>query len=205
MCRGVVERFWLANQPVSQILYIDRGCCQAQGSTAVEMLFQSWVDDCMVVRLDIFHWIHRFDVALRTEAHSKYATFKSVMDGAVLAYNREDLQLLITAVRGRDLATMEVVADKDVVQHYISRDQLQHHVRRLTLGVQETFRLVHLILEELKAPVGLDESSVSLFKSPAAIDEMWARQAWPCTGLPAPRPSMVWTCHITRTCVGATA
>lgn len=165
MCRGVMERFRLANQPVPGILYIDRGCCKAQGPTAVETLFQPWVDNGMVVRLDIFHWLHRFDAALRTEAHSKYATFKSALVGAVLAYNREDLQLLIAAVRARDPATMEVVTDEGVVRRYVSRDQLKHHVRRVTLGAQETFRLVHLLIEELKGPAGLDESGVSLFKS----------------------------------------
>ncbi|XP_039521831.1 uncharacterized protein LOC120475226 [Pimephales promelas] len=81
MCRGVVERFRLANQPTPKILYIDRGCCKAQGPTAVETLFQPWVDDGMVVRLDIFHWFHRFDAALRTEAHAKYAAFKSALAG----------------------------------------------------------------------------------------------------------------------------
>ncbi|KAL0963392.1 hypothetical protein UPYG_G00305770 [Umbra pygmaea] len=176
MCGGVVERFRLANQPVPKILYINRGCCKAQGPTAVETLFQSWVEDGMVVRLDIFHWVHHFDAALRNAAISKYAAFKSALAGAVLAYNREDLQLLITAVRARDPATMEVVTDEGVVRRYISRDQLKHHVRRLTLGAQETFRLVHRVIEELKGQAGLDESGVSLFKSPAAIDEMWASQ-----------------------------
>lgn len=91
----------------------------------METVFQPWVDDGMVVRLDIFHW------------H---------------------------------------LPDEDVVRRYISQDQLKHHVHRDTLGAQETFRLVHLIIEELKGPTGLVESDVSLFKSPADIDEMWASQ-----------------------------
>ncbi|KAI4795725.1 hypothetical protein KUCAC02_029693 [Chaenocephalus aceratus] len=62
MCRGVMDRFRLANQPVPKILYIDRGCCRAMGPTAVETMFQEWFDGGMVVRLDMFHWIHRFDV-----------------------------------------------------------------------------------------------------------------------------------------------
>ena len=44
MCHGVMERFRLANQPVPKILYIDRGCCRAQGPTAVETMFQEWFD-----------------------------------------------------------------------------------------------------------------------------------------------------------------
>ncbi|KAL7826271.1 hypothetical protein SRHO_G00340090 [Serrasalmus rhombeus] len=176
MCHGVMNRFRLANQPVPKILYVDCGCCRAQGRTAVETSFQPWVDNGMVVRLDIFHWIHRFDAAIRTESHSKYATFKSALAGAVLAYNRTDLELLIKAVRAKDLPALKCVSDEDVVRRYISREQLKHHVRRVTLGVQETFRLVHLAIEELKGPAGLDENGVSLFKTPEAIDEMWAAQ-----------------------------
>ncbi|XP_037619327.1 uncharacterized protein LOC119484539 [Sebastes umbrosus] len=176
MCRGVMERFRLANQSVPKILYVDRGCCRAQGPTSVETLFRPWVDNGMVVRLDIFHWIHRFDAAIRTESHCKYAVFKSALAGAVLAYNRTDLELLIKAVRAKDPATMKSVSDKDVIRLYISREQLKHHVRRVTLGAQETFRLIQQAIEELKGPAGLDESGVSLFKSPEAIDEMWAGQ-----------------------------
>ncbi|KAK1889497.1 Light-independent protochlorophyllide reductase subunit B [Dissostichus eleginoides] len=38
------------------------------------------------------------------------------------------------------------------------------------------FRLIHLAIEELKGPAGLDQSGVSLFKTPGAIDEMWVGQ-----------------------------
>ncbi|KAK5925734.1 hypothetical protein CgunFtcFv8_018233 [Champsocephalus gunnari] len=76
-------------------------------------MFQERFDSGMVVRLDIFHWIHRLDAAIRTDAHSEYAVFKSALAGAVLAYNRTDLELLIEAVRAKDqdvghLATEEL-------------------------------------------------------------------------------------------------
>ncbi|XP_049334369.1 uncharacterized protein LOC111194625 [Astyanax mexicanus] len=71
---------------------------------------------------------------------------------------------------------MSTVSDEVVVRHHISREQLKHHVRRVTLGAQETFRLVHLAIEELKGPAGLDENGVSLFKTPEVIDEVWAAQ-----------------------------
>lgn len=93
----------------------------------------------MVVSLDIFHWIHRFDAAIRIESHSKYAVLKSALAGAVLAYNRTDLELLIKAVRTKDLMTLKSVSDEDIVCHYVSREQLKQHVRRVTLGAQETF------------------------------------------------------------------
>ncbi|XP_036454818.1 uncharacterized protein LOC118827529 [Colossoma macropomum] len=174
MCHGVMNRFRLANQPVLKILYVDSGCCRAQGLTAVETLFQPWVDNGMVVHLDIFHWIHRFDAAIHTESHSKYAMFKSALAGTVLAYNCTEL--IIRAVRAKDLPTLKSVSDEDVVRRYISREQLKHHVRRVTLGAQETFRLVHLAIEELKGPAGRDENGVSLFNTAEAIEEMWAAQ-----------------------------
>lgn len=166
MCRGVMDRFAQANQSAPKILYVDRGCCRAQGRTALETLFKDWVDSGMVVRLDIFHWIHRFDIAIRTDSHSKYALFKSALSGAVLAYNRTDLELLIKAVREKNPGYFNSVSDEDMVQLYVSTEQLKHHVRRVTLGAQETFRLVQIAIDELKGPDGLDESGVSLFKSP---------------------------------------
>ena len=70
VCRRVLE-------PVPKMWYMDRGCCSVQGPTAMEALSQLRVDNGMVVCLDIFHWIHRFDTAIRTDPHSKYAVFKS--------------------------------------------------------------------------------------------------------------------------------
>ena len=124
----------------------------------------------MVVRLDIFHWIHRFDAAVRTESHSKYAVFKSALAGEVLAYNRADMELLIKAVRAKDPTAMKAVTDEDVIRLFISREQLKHHVRRITQGAHETFRLIDLAIEELKGPAGLDQSGVSLFKTPGMKD-----------------------------------
>lgn len=83
--------------------------------------------------LDIFHWMHRFDAAICTESHSKYAMFKSALAGAVLAYNRSDLDRLIQAIRAKNPAAFESVTDEDVVRLYIRREHLKHHVRRVTL------------------------------------------------------------------------
>ena len=42
---------------------------------------------------------------------------------------------------------------------------------KVPLRAQETFRLIHLAIEELKGPAGLDESGVSLFKTPGFEDQ----------------------------------
>lgn len=54
----------------------------------------------------------------------------------------------------------------EVVCLYISREQVKQHVRRVTLIPEETFPTIHLVIEELKVPAGLDEGRVSLFKTP---------------------------------------
>ena len=53
-----------------------------------EGLFREWVDDGMVVRLDIRHWLHRWDSAVIKQTHAKYGAFMSALAGAILAYNR---------------------------------------------------------------------------------------------------------------------
>lgn len=54
--------------------------------------------------------------------------------------------------------------------------QVKQHVRRVTLTPEETFPTIHLVIEELKVPAGLDEGGVSLFKTPGFPVEMWAAQ-----------------------------
>ena len=46
----------------------------------------NWVDHRMVVRLDIRHWLHRWDAVVIKQTHAKYPAFVSAMAGAVLAY-----------------------------------------------------------------------------------------------------------------------
>lgn len=165
MTLGLIDRFQQANQPVPKVLYVDRGCCRESGPTSIEKLFQPWVDQGMVIRLDIYHWHHRFDAAVRTESHSKYMAFKSAMAGAVLAYNRADLDLLIKAARAKDPAALASLTDEDMLRLHVSKYQLRHHVRRVTLGAQESFNHVQAAIEEFKGPAGLDERGVSIFKT----------------------------------------
>ena len=69
-----------------------------QGVSSTEKLFTEWVDTGMVIHLDIFHWIHRFDAALHSDHHPKYALLKSALSAAVFAYNKDDMALLVKAI-----------------------------------------------------------------------------------------------------------
>ncbi|CAH1233517.1 Hypp771 [Branchiostoma lanceolatum] len=91
MAAGLTSRYRKAGEATPQVMYVDRGCCAAYGVSSVEQLFGEWVADGMLTRLDAFHWMHRFDAAVRTDHHPKYALFKSALSAAVFAYNKEDL------------------------------------------------------------------------------------------------------------------
>ncbi|CAL8324408.1 unnamed protein product [Merluccius merluccius] len=52
-----------------------------------------------VIRLDIRHWLQRWDAVVIKQSHAKYGVFMSAVAGAVLAYNRADMMLLVQAVR----------------------------------------------------------------------------------------------------------
>ena len=162
-----------ADETPPVLMYVDRDCCREQGPTSVERLFDEWVQQGMNVRLDPWHWMHRFDAAVRTDSHPKYAIFKSALSGVVFAYNRGDLDLLIKAVRAGSPNSYEGMTDSDIMKR-ISRYQLQHYVRRVT--AQQTYTLVDAAIEELKGDAGLDENGISLFKSPESINNVWDRQ-----------------------------
>ena len=62
--------------------------CSDGSSSFLEVLFKDWVDQGMIVRLDIRHWLHRWDAVVIKQTHAKYGPFMSALAGAVLAYNR---------------------------------------------------------------------------------------------------------------------
>lgn len=99
MAKGLIDRYSKAGESPPEVMYVDRGCCRLYGVSSIEKLFNEWVESGMVIRLDIFHWIHRFDAAVRTDHHPKYALFKSALSAAVFAYHNGDMAVLVKAIR----------------------------------------------------------------------------------------------------------
>ncbi|CAL8271755.1 unnamed protein product [Arctogadus glacialis] len=54
------------------------------GSSFLENLFGDWVKRGTVIRLDIRHWLHRWDASVIKQSQAKYGAFMSSMAGAVL-------------------------------------------------------------------------------------------------------------------------
>lgn len=143
---------WTINQSPKPVLYMDCGCCRGQGLTAVETLFQPWVDNGMVVCLDMSHWFNEAICTVTLQVHCVQVCAGWGSDGLQPCGPG-------AAHQGRQSqgpGNAKVHVKEDAGCRYISRAQLKHHVWRVTLGVQETFWLLHLAAEELKCPPGLE-------------------------------------------------
>ena len=90
----------------------------------------------MVIHLDIFHWIHRFDAALRSDHHPKYALLKSALSAAGFAYNKDDMALSVMAIRAGSPTSYNALSNGEVIARYVSKDDLKHFIRRVTDVVQ---------------------------------------------------------------------
>ena len=109
-------------------------CCSASGSW-LESLFADWAVEGMVVRLDIRHWLHRWDAVVIKQSHAKYGIFMSALAGAILAYNKDDMLKLVKAIRKGDEELFSKYTDEQMLS-FIKRHQLKSYVRRVTRGVQ---------------------------------------------------------------------
>ncbi|XP_056432004.1 uncharacterized protein LOC130370300 [Gadus chalcogrammus] len=176
MADGLMERYRRAGEGPPELMYVDCGCCRVHGVSSLEHLFSDWANSGMMVRLDIFHWIKRFDAAVRTDHHPKYALFKSALSAAVFTYNKDDMALLIQAIRAGNTTRYASLTDAEMIEIYFSEEDLRHFVRRITLGAQESFLRVQTAINSLKGAAGLDENQAPLFKDAAAIDRVWENQ-----------------------------
>ncbi|XP_027887468.1 uncharacterized protein LOC114153264 [Xiphophorus couchianus] len=173
MAKGLMARFDRAGAPAPKIIYADSNCCRDSGSSFLENLFADWVQKGTVVRLDIRHWLHRWDAVVIKQSHAKYGVFMSALAGAMLAYNRDDMMLLIQAVRQGNLELYSRLSDEDMMA-FLKPHQIRSYVRRITRGVEETASAIESIIAELKGPAGLDIDGIHLFKSAQAVDAHWA-------------------------------
>lgn len=200
MAEGLMARYKRAGEAPPELMYVDRGCCRVYGVSSLEQLFSEWAESGMMVRLDIFHWIHRFDAAVRTDHHPKYALFKSALSAAVFSYNKDDMALLIQAIRAGHPTKYDSLSDGQIIEMHVSKNDLKHYVRRITVGAQETFVCVQSAIDILKGAAGMDENQVHLFKDSAAIDRVWENQQkhLECIQDPPGRDMYTITKHVTR-------
>ncbi|XP_077075149.1 uncharacterized protein LOC143726049 [Siphateles boraxobius] len=143
------------------------------GVSFLENLFGDWVQKGTVVRLDIRHWLHRWDAVVIKQSHAKYGVFMSALAGAVLAYNKDDMMLLIQAVRKGNQEMYAGLSDEDMIA-FLKPHQIRSCVRRITRGVEETASAIESIITEFKGRAGLNIDGIHLFKLAQAVDSHWA-------------------------------
>ncbi|XP_059211541.1 uncharacterized protein LOC131990158 [Centropristis striata] len=84
----------------------------------------------------------------------------SALAGAVLAYNKTDMMLLVQAVRSGNGELYARYSDEEMIAF------LKPH--------QESALVIESIIAEFRGPAGLDIDGIHLFKSTEAVDAHWA-------------------------------
>ncbi|XP_033120856.1 uncharacterized protein LOC117119980 [Anneissia japonica] len=98
----------------------------------------------------------------------------SALAGAILAYNKADMDQLIKAVRNGNQEMFSKYSDMDMIT-YVKPHQRKSYVRRITRGVEESVCSIEAILKQFKGPAGLDVDGIPLFKSSEAVDAYWKK------------------------------
>ena len=101
----------------------------------MENLFGDWVKRGTVIRLDIRHWLHRWDAVVIKQSHGKYGAFMSAMAGAVLAYNKADMMLLVQAVKLGNTELYDRYTDEEMMA-FLKPHQVRSYVRRIMSGMR---------------------------------------------------------------------
>ncbi|CAM4596855.1 unnamed protein product [Leuciscus chuanchicus] len=143
-------------------------CFSDSGSSFLENLFGDWVQKGTVVRLDIRHWLHGWNAVVIKQSHAKYGVFMSALAGAVLAYYKDDMMLLIQAVRKGNQELYASLSDEDMIALNLTRSGA------MSDGSPETASATESIITEFKGPAGLDIDGIHLIKSAQAVDSHWA-------------------------------
>ena len=117
-------------------------------SSFLENLFGDWVKRGTVIRLDIRHWLHRWDAVVIKQSHAKYGAFMSSMAGAVLAYNKADMMLLVQAVKLGNKELYDRYTDEEMMA-FLKPQQVRSYVRRITrgVGVSVVFIFIHRFMD----------------------------------------------------------
>ncbi|KAL0188362.1 hypothetical protein M9458_015461, partial [Cirrhinus mrigala] len=165
MAEGLMERYRRAGEAPPELMYVDRGCCRVHGVSSVEQLFSEWTDRGMLVRLDIFHWIHRFDAALRTNHHPKYALFKSALSAAVFAYNKDDVALLAQAMRAGHPTGYASLTDSQIIEQHgaAGMDENQVHLFKDDASIDHVWENQQKHLECIQDPPGRNMYTITKY------------------------------------------
>ena len=143
MCQGIGKRYQDANVPEPQIMYVDRDCCCSSGPSHVLRLFHPWQ---FQIRLDIWHFMRRFNAGLTTEHHPLYATWCSRLSSCIFEWDMHDMDRLKTA----KAAELKMQLGRDPTEKQVANSlkttEMARHCKRRTRGAEETKRQIDHLL-----------------------------------------------------------
>nr|XP_054591764.1 uncharacterized protein LOC129156180 [Nothobranchius furzeri] len=174
MAAGLMRRYRLAEVPAPQLIYVDRDCCRQDGVSKTAALFPEW--ERLIVRLDIWHLMHRFASGVTTESHELYPTFMRQLSYCIFEVDAEDARRLVGAKRSELEGTHGMVnlTDADVIQR-ISKEEWRLHCRRRTRGAEESTLLIQNLLDTFRGPAGHNTLNIPLLNA-LRIQDIWDTQ-----------------------------
>ncbi|XP_019729959.1 uncharacterized protein LOC109518521 [Hippocampus comes] len=134
MADGLVRRYKDAGKPPPVVLYIDHDCCSITGKSKIQRTFGQW--DRLVVRLDVWHLMHRFARGVNTNAHLLYGPFMARLASAIFEWDPEDIERLKRAKQA-----------VEGVRITLKAKELEQHCRCRTRGAEMTESLVQEVLD----------------------------------------------------------
>ncbi len=123
MAAGLMKRYRKAGEAAPKVMYVDRDCCTQHGRSRVKIMFSEW--DELEVRLDIWHFMHRFAAGVNTEAHPLYGIFMARLPTCNFLWDPEDVAALCRAKEA------ELAAKKT---GHISERAIRARISRMGVG-----------------------------------------------------------------------
>ena len=145
MAQGLIDRYRNADVNQPNAIYTDRDCC-ATGKVAD--LFANWTSP---VRLDIWHFMRRFEQGTAGTHHPLYGTFLGRLSDCIFEWDSSDYALLLKAKKSqlKSQHGHSRVSDKFVKQN-LNRQEIARHCKRQTRGPLATERLIEELIFTLK-------------------------------------------------------
>ncbi len=141
------------------------------GVPAVINLFRPWKS---IVRLDIFHFMRRFNCGLTTEHHPLYGTFCSKLSCCIFEWDQEDVKELKVAKRGEWKSSHGGQAPTEAqLMASISPGELAKHCRRRTRRAEEIRAMISGLLESVWE---LTDTTGFHLVNPDSMHHVWEMQ-----------------------------
>ena len=146
MADGIMNRYSRARVEPPVAIYTDRDCCNINGGSKINDLFNQW--PYLKVRLDIWHFMRRISVGCTSESHPLYSVFMGQLSGCIFEVSKEDYDALFEAKREELMAAGVRNPSHEAVSSATSKAEILRHCRRKTRGEEVTTKLIEdLILE----------------------------------------------------------